>query len=86
MGFADYLSKNPLEEPLPPSDKDENVVINTIEDFKLALLRNNLASCGAIISSEPNAYKQCNGVLNAKHAYTKKQTLSADYACFSVTL
>ena len=43
MGFADYLSKNPLEEPLPPSDKDENVVINTIEDFKLALLGNNLA-------------------------------------------
>ena len=48
IGFAEYLSRNPFSDAPPPSDEDNNFVINTIEEIKHAMLRNNIAPNGAI--------------------------------------
>ena len=48
VGFADYLSRNPHGTSILPSDRDKNIVINTINDIKHSLLQYNLAPHGAI--------------------------------------
>ena len=69
MGFADYLSRKTTAEAAPRSDKDKNFVINTIEENKHALLRNNIAPHGA-----NNANKRYNDVINTSHTSTNKTT------------
>ena len=72
MGFADYLSRNPSSDPPPPSDRDKNFVINTIEEIKHALLRNNLAPIGAINTT--SHLSRNNDVINAKHSRANKNS------------
>ena len=82
MGFADYLSRNPTGEAIPPTEEDKNFVINTIEEFKLYITRNSLSPNGAnnsfspkgaIISTNQNTdTKQVeNDVINPKHTSNK---------------
>ena len=85
MGFAVYLSRNPSGELLPPSNKDQNFVFNTIEGFKHPSLRNNLALYRAIKESERNLYRQCIDLTNTKHTYTKKNKLFLQQTAFIST-
>ena len=81
MGFAEYLSRNPTGEAIPPTDKN-NFVINAIEEIKLFLTRNSLSPNGASNSFSPkgaiNSTNQNtdikldkNDVINRKHASNK---------------
>ena len=72
IGFADYLSRNQTAEAATPSDKEKKIVINTIEEIKHALLRNNIAPEGANNSNFAN--KQFNEVTNKSHTRTDKTT------------
>ena len=72
LGFAYYLSRNPSCEAPPPSDKDENFVINTIEGIKHALLGVNIAPNGA--SNKNTEQKQSYDVISAKHAHSNETT------------
>ena len=72
MGFADYLSRHPSSDPPTPSDRDKNFLINTIEEIKHALLRNNLAPIGAINTT--SHLSRNNDVINAKHSRTNKNS------------
>ena len=82
MGFADYLSRNPTGEAIPPTDEDKNFVIKTIEEFKLFITRNSLSPNGASNSFSPrgaiNSTNQNtdtkldeNDVINPKHTSNK---------------
>ena len=53
MVFADYLSRNPTGEAIPPTDEDKNFVINTIEEFKNFITRNSLSPNRASNSISP---------------------------------
>ena len=68
MGFADYLSRNPSGDPIPPSEEDKNFVINDIDELKFTLIRNALAPNGAIKATNQNAdIKQVrNDVISSK--------------------
>ena len=88
MGFADFLSRNPTGEAIPPTDEDKNYVINTIDEIKLFITRNSLSPNGASYSFSPkgaiNSTNQNthikldkNDVNNPKHASNKKTTLFA---------
>ena len=72
MGFADYLSRNPSSEATTPSERDKNFVINTIEEIKHALLRNNLAPIGA--SKTTSQLSQQNDVIKANHSRLVKNS------------
>ena len=72
MGFADYLSRNPSSDAPPPSDKDKNFVINTIEEIKHALLRANIAPNGA--TNRNTEQKQSYDVTSTKHAHSNETT------------
>ena len=82
MGFADYLSRNPTGEAIPPTDEDKNFVINTIEEFQLFITRNSLSPNGvsnlfspkgAINSTNQNTDTKLdeNDVINPKHTSNK---------------
>ena len=82
MGFADYLSRNPTGEAIPPTDADKNFVINTIEEFKLFKARNSLSPNGANNSFSPKGVISStnqntdiklveNDVINPKHTGNK---------------
>ena len=68
MGFADYLSRNPSGDPIPPSEEDKNFVINVIDELKFTLIRNILTTNGAIKATNQNAdIKQVsNDVISSK--------------------
>ena len=72
MGFAYYLSRNPSSEAPTPSERDKNFVINTIEEIKHALLRNNLAPIGA--SKTTSQLSQQNDVIKANHSRLVKNS------------
>ena len=72
MGFADYLSRNPSSDAPPPSDRDKNFVINTIEEIKHELLRANIAPNGA--TNKNTEQKQSYDVTSTKHAHSNKTT------------
>ena len=72
MGFADYLSRNPSSDAPPPSDKDKNFVINTIEEIKHALLRSNIAPNEA--TNKNTEQKQSYDVTSTKHAHSNETT------------
>ena len=82
IGFADYLSRNHTGEAIPPTDEDKNFVINTIEEFKLFIIRTSLSPNGANNSFYPkgaiNSTNQStdtkldeNDVINPKHPSNK---------------
>ena len=52
-GFADYSSRNPTAETIPPTDEDKNFVIKTIEEIKLFITTNSLSPNGASNSFSP---------------------------------
>ena len=54
-GFANYLSRNPSGDPIPPSEEDKNFVINVIDELKFTLIRNTLTPNGAIKATNQNA-------------------------------
>ena len=68
MGFADYLSRNPSGDPIPPSEEDKNFVINVIDELNFTLIRNTLTPNGAIKATNQNAdIKQVNNdVISSK--------------------
>ena len=72
MGFADYLSRNPSSDAPPPSNRDKNVVVNTTEEIKHALLRANIAPNGA--TNKNTEQKQSYDVTSTKHAHSNKTT------------
>ena len=72
IGFADYLSRNPPSDASPPSEKDKNFVINTIEEIKHALLRVNIAPNGA--TNKNTEQNQSYDVTSTKHAHSKETT------------
>ena len=72
MGFAEYLSRNTSSEAPTPSERDKNFVINTIEEIKHALLRNNLAPIGA--SETTSQLSQQNDVIKANHSRLVKNS------------
>ena len=82
MGFADYLCRNPTGEAIPPTDKDKNFVINTIEEIELFITRNSLSPNRASNSFSPNGAINStnqntdikldkNDVINPKHVSNK---------------
>ena len=73
MIFADYLSHNLHGSPIPPSDRDTNFVISTVNDFKNALIGNNLAPNGASHNKANKRNDTKHDVTNTKHAYTKSK-------------
>ena len=72
MGFADYLKRNPSSDAPPPSIKDKNFVINTIEEIKHALLRANIAPNGA--TNKNTEQKQSYDVTSTKRAHSNETT------------
>ena len=42
MGFADYLSRHPKNNPPPPSSDDTQYIVNLINDFKFILKQNSM--------------------------------------------
>ena len=47
MGFADYLSRNPKQKPLPPAFDDTQYIINLINNFKFIQTQNSINHCSA---------------------------------------
>ena len=66
MGFADYLSRNPSGNapPPPPSEKDKNFVINTINET-FALIKNSITPSGASEFIADKKLVNSNHVINA---------------------
>ena len=47
MGFADYLSRHPKQQPPPPWEDDTHYIVNLINDFKFILTQNSINQTSA---------------------------------------
>ena len=73
MEFADYFSRNPTIEAIPPPDEDMKFTFNSLEKLKLFLLRNELIRNGATSATDHNteAKQVTNDVINPTRIYSK---------------
>ena len=68
MGFADYLSRNPKQQPPPPSADDTKYIVNLINDFNFILTRNSINQTSAtltILDKYQTNYLTANNIIRA---------------------
>ena len=66
MGFADYLSRHPKNNPPPPSSDDTQYIVNLINDFKFVLTQNSMNYNSANCTDKYQTRQATR--INSKHA------------------
>ena len=69
MGFADYLSRHPKQQPPPPSADDTQYIVNLINDFKFILTQNSINQNSATRTNPDKYQTHYLTTNNSKHAY-----------------
>ena len=68
MGFADYLSRHPKNNPPPPSSDDIQFIVNLINDFKFVLTQNSMKYISATRTNSDKYQAKQVSADNSKHA------------------
>ena len=70
MGFADYLSRNPSDKAPKPNTKDNNFVINTLDEITFNLIKIDLTPNGANVYNADTKQDNLNDVISYNQTHS----------------